>query len=212
MTLISPKYHTSFDQKERWGGLLENPLISSLQRNCLDYGRVQGLKKSLQAYLCKDILDVGCGLAECSIIAQNRYTGIDNSFRRLHFAKTKYPNHRFLMAQTKALPFKKNSFELAMLIDTSHHLSDAEFKETLKELERVSQRYVVISDPILTPNQSRLSSFFYGLDRGKNFRDQNEIEGILKESAGLELVEVKPFRTFQRLYLHAAFILKKRFI
>ena len=77
------------DDKERFYGLLENPRISLLQRLLLDGGRCIGLKYYLQKYEFKNVIDIGCGTGENSTIFNNKYTGIDDSIKRIEFAKKK---------------------------------------------------------------------------------------------------------------------------
>ena len=205
--LQQPKEGT--DRKLRWGGILENPLVSAIQRNCLDYGRVSGLEKALKACEYKSVLDVGCGLGECSMLSKGFYCGLDNSLRRVDFAVRKYKQSHFFVADALRLPVEESSFDLVMLIDTSHHLSDQGFYQVLLELKRVSKKYIVVSDPVVTPDQSRLSAFFYRLDRGACFREPEEMKKNFARVQGLRLKEAVSFKTFPGLYVHAAFILEK---
>lgn len=199
---------TIVDRKNRWGGVLEIPFISNIQRNCLDLGRVEGLVKALEPYDYESVLDVGCGLGESCAVKKGKYIGLDNSFLRVHYASKRFKECSFLMADALELPMKDRSFDLVMMIDTSHHLTDRQFEIVLKELKRVSRKFVVISDPILTKGQNKLSSFFYSLDRGACFRDTNATTHLLRGLSGTQLIDIKQFKTFPSLYSHAAFILK----
>ena len=202
-------YLTPVDRKLRCGGILENPIVSNFQRNCLDYGRVAGLKKALQPYDYKSVLDVGCGLGECSAVSKGLYYGLDNSFRRANFAAQTYVKSCFFVGDALRLPVQNDSFDLVMLIDTSHHLSDQALGQVLLELKRASRKYIVISDPVVTADQSRLSAFFYRLDRGACFRKSEEMKAIFAKVDGLQLKEVVSFKTFPGFYIHTAFILQK---
>ena len=176
----------------------------------LDSGRVAGLRKALEAYRHGTILDVGCGLGECSRFAEAGYTGIDNSSPRIAFAAKRYPQHTFLVGDARSLPFKAATFDLAMLIDTSHHLSDDQLRTVLVEMKRVARKYLVISDPVPFEGQGSVSALFYRLDRGACFRSIPQMQEFLKTFEGTELVNVTPFRTFPGIYVHAAFVLKKK--
>src|SRR5205085_2032395 len=140
---MNQNYETSVDRKSRWGGFLEHPLVSRWQRNCLDYGRIEGLCQALKSYPYQTLLDVGCGGGEGEMVSKGFYCGIDNSFTRVHFAK-----------------------------------------------------------------QNLLSRLFYSLDRGGCFRQIDQMTRLLEKIEGLRLLEIIPFKTFPRLYLHAAFILQ----
>ena len=195
------------DQKQRWAGLLEVPLISKVQRLVLDGGRVHNLRSLLEDYPCKTVLEVGCGLGENCRAVEGDYCGIDNSFPRVQFAQQWYPNAHFILGDARFLPFGDKSFDMVMLIDTSHHLDDTQLAATIAEIKRVSRKYIVISDPVLSIRQSKTSAFFYRLDRGRCFRYLDEMKAIFDDTQGVVLQKTHSFRTFPGLYLHAAFVL-----
>ncbi len=196
------------DHKMRYGGILENPWISKIQRAMLDAGRVGELKDGLAKLEYKSVLDVGCGLGECSAVNKELYVGLDNSFSRVQFAKRRYSHCEFLMGDAVHLPFEAKSFDMGMLIDTSHHLTDEELKIVLHELKRVCRKYIIVSDPVVLPGQNALSRFFYSLDRGACFRSPGESQKIFKTIAGLEVRDTFSCKTFPGLYVHQAFILQ----
>ncbi len=196
------------DRKMRFGGILENPIISRIQRAILDGGRVGGLKSGLRSLEYSDVLDVGCGLGECSAVNKGSYVGIDNSFPRIAYAARQYPRHTFFVGDAVQVPFTDKSFDLALLIDTSHHLTDEQFKTVLAELKRVSRRYIVVSDPVIYQGQGALSKFFYKLDRGACFRTPEQSRAVFSAAAGLQYRTTFLCRTFPGLYLHQAFVLE----
>lgn len=205
---IKKVYDTRTDRKSRWGGILEVPVISRFQRNCLDGGRVSGLKNALQDLDFQSIIDVGCGCGECSIVHKGLYCGLDNSYERIKFASRKYSGHTFLVGDAVSVPVQNQSFDMAMIVDAAHHFSDEQFKEILLELSRISRKYVVVSDPILYPSQDWLSSVLYRMDRGANFRSEEQIREIFFQLPSLQLVNVVTFKTFPGFYVHATFVLE----
>ncbi len=192
----------------RFGGILENPLISKIQRAILDGGRVRGLKAGLRYLQYSSALDVGCGLGECCAIDRGSYTGMDNSYPRVFYAAKRYPAHAFLVGDALKIPAVDKTVDLVLLIDTSHHLTDEQFKKVLTELARVSRRYIVVSDPIVYKGQNFLSRFFYNLDRGACFRTAQESQAVFLSVLGLNLKETFSYRTFPGLYVHQAFVLE----
>lgn len=196
------------DHKMRFGGILENPLISKIQRAILDAGRVAGLKKGLRFLEYFRTLDAGCGTGECSAVNKGSYVGIDNSFSRIFYASKRYVEHDFLVADALKIPFADKSFDLTLLIDTSHHLNDEQFKTALIELKRVCRRYIVVCDPVVYQGQNALSKFFYKLDRGACFRTLEQSKAVFCSIAGLECKETFSYRTFPGLYVHQAFVLE----
>lgn len=196
------------DRKMRFGGILENPVISKVQRAILDSGRVRGLKNALQALDYKTIVDVGCGLGEGIAVNKGLYIGIDNSYPRIAYAAKQHPSQKFLVADAMNLPVADKSVDMAMLIDTSHHLTDAQFRTALLELKRISRRYLVVSDPVLYEGQGALSKFFYKLDRGACFRSEQQSLAVFSSTPGVRFLKTFSCRTFPGLYIHQGFILE----
>jgi len=196
------------DDKERFYGLLENPRISLLQRLLLDGGRCIGLKYYLQKYEFKNVIDIGCGTGENSTIFNNKYTGIDDSIKRIEFAKKKYHNKNFINLDARYLEYPDDSFDAGLLIDTSHHLNDKNFIEILSKLKNICSEYIIVSDPILFDKQTKFSKIFYNLDRGKNFRYEKNLVSIFDQIIGLKLENVYNYYTFPLIYKHAIFLIK----
>ena len=199
--------HPSED-KDRFYGLLENPRISLLQRLLLDGGRCFGLKYYLQKFDFKNVIDIGCGTGENSTIFNNRYTGIDDSIKRIEFAQRKYPKQKFINLDARYLEYPVNSFDAGLIIDTSHHLNDKNFIEILSKLKNICSEYIVVSDPILFDEQTKLSKIFYNLDRGKNFRNEKSIVNIFDQIDGFKLLNIYNYFTFPLIYKHAIFLIK----
>ncbi len=199
------------DSKMRWAGILEVPIISRVQRALLDGGRLGKLASVLRTrhYEYETVLDVGCGLGEYARLSHRLYTGIDDSFRRIRYACTHHPRETYVHGDAVKLPFSSYAFDLVMLIDTSHHLSDAAFRQVLGELSRVSRNYVVVADPVIAQRQNRISALFYSWDRGNSFRQVHQVEEILRTQQGLALRDTVLFRTFPGIYYRAVFILQK---
>ncbi len=198
----------TFDQKLRWGGLLENPWISKVQRLCLDGGRLAALRKILQPYSFRNFLDLGCGLGEYSTVHKARCVGIDNSLKRVAYAKARYKKSSFCVGDVRTLPFSSKTFDCVLFVDTSHHLSNEEFSSALKEIKRVSRKYIIVTDPVKTENQSRLSTFFYELDRGGAFRYSKDMQEILLAQNDAKLIRTHFFKTTPGLYSRAVFVLE----
>lgn len=215
MAMISPapavpgkNYSTLTDRKDRYGGIFEIPVISRVVRLLVDGGRVRGLAKGLKGYDYASVLDVGCGIGECSAVSRGRYVGIDNCLSHIEDAVRNYKKCHFLVGDAMRLPFRPKAFDLCLLIDTSHHLPDDVFKHVLVELRGMSRKYIVVSDPIVTENQGRISAFFYSLDRGACFRKAAPLREIFNAVPGIRLKDSFSYRTFPGLYVHHAWILE----
>ena len=122
------------------------------------------------------ILDAGCGegftlnrLKEKGI--GRRWEGLEYSEAAIELGKKVYPDIKIIHGSVYELPYKDNSFDLVLCTEVLEHLEEP--AKALKELVRVSNKYLVIS----VPNEP----FFMlaQLIRGKNWsRLGNDIEHI----------------------------------
>ena len=208
---VSPENSAPIDQKDRFGGILEVPIISKLHRYTLDGFKVTGLAKILTGLQYSSLLDVGCGIGEYSSLTHGKmYAGFDNSFPRIKFAKGMYKGKAFLQADARQFPFKDNSFDAVLFANTAHHLSNEELTGAFRSILKVARHYVIVDDCVLSDGQGRISKFFYSLDRGTMFRHPKDFEEFFKQFPELK-VKTKAFhRTFPGLYLHVVYVLEKR--
>ncbi len=122
------------------------------------------------------ILDVGCGegftlnrLKEHKI--GNHLEGIEYLKDAIELGKKVYPNIKITKGDIYKLPYKDNSFDLVLCTEVLEHLEKPE--DGLKELVRVSKKYLVIS----VPNEPFF--MFAQFIRGKNWsRLGNDVEHI----------------------------------
>lgn len=129
-----------------------------------------------QAKTVDSILDVGCGEGfTLNSLKENgigkRLEGIEYLQAAIDLGKKTYPDIKIIKGTIYELPYKDNSFDLVLCTEVLEHLESPE--KALKELVRVSKKYLVIS----VPNEP----FFMlaQLVRGKNWsRFGNDIEHI----------------------------------
>jgi len=98
------------------------------------------------------VLDVGCGdgmVSRALVEAGLDVTGVDLSRSALRY----FPG-KSVLAPVDRLPFGNSVFDLVICAEVLEHLSEMTYDRTLKELQRVSSRYILIS----TPNMEWLSS------------------------------------------------------
>lgn len=122
------------------------------------------------------ILDVGCG--EGFTLNRLKEKGIGKELEGIEYLKTAielghkmYPDIKIKQGNIYQLPYKDNSFDLVLCTEVLEHLDKPQ--EGLKELVRVSKKYLVLS----VPNEP----FFMlaQMVRGKNWsRFGNDIEHI----------------------------------
>lgn len=87
------------------------------------------------------VLDAGCGNGRLLDLLKDKkidYIGIDFSDKLVELAKKKYPDDKFLNADTLNLPFSDNNFDKVFSIAVLHTIPSVELREkALLELKRV---------------------------------------------------------------------------
>ena len=150
------------------------------------------LKKILPLILKKNakILDLGCGYCETTLNLMStgfeNIIGIDNSLNGLRWCKKRgFKKNIFLMNGTKT-GFKDDSFDLVFERGVLEHFED--FTPFVKEMCRVSRKYILISQPNHFSLWKKLIHFFRGLPVGEyTYTPTDFIKSF--EKYGFELIE-----------------------
>lgn len=141
---------------------------------------IDNFEKTLASEIKKlnvnSILDAGCGEGFTLEYLRVRnigksYEGIDFLKKAVELGNKVHPNIKLREASIYSLPYKDNSFDLILSTEVLEHLEEP--KKALREIFRVSKKYVVLS----VPNEP----IFMGSNflRGKNWsRFGNDIEHI----------------------------------
>jgi len=142
------------------------------------------------------VLDVGCGNGYlCSQLKRNinAVSGIDLSKARIDDAKTRYPAIMFLQGSAYDLPYDENSQDLVTAVETIEHLENP--VEAVKELRRVSKKYVLITVPYKKMNRDVLCPYCFKkhkLDGHLHVFDQKKLENLCSES-GFKKIKISRY-------------------
>lgn len=92
----------------------------------------------------KTILDVGCGNGIITNVLGQNYdvTALDRSSEALKFVETKKIN-----SSADAIPLKDSSFDMVFSSELLEHLPDKVLDGTIKEIKRISNKYIFITVP-----------------------------------------------------------------
>lgn len=138
----------------------KNPIQKFLIKNF--YSSLISLAKTLKA---ESILDAGCGEGfTMDKLIQNqmgkRVEGVEYSKEAIALGKKLFPHLTIRQGSVYNLPYKDNSFDLIICTEVLEHLEEP--AKAIKEMLRVSKKYLIIS----VPNEPffMLSNFL----RGKN--------------------------------------------
>lgn len=161
--------------------LLENVYFWNLFRKSLDltaglYRKRLELMKNFGIDRSVSILDVGCGTGQYSQITAGDYLGIDMDPRYIAAAQQRYgsPQKRFQCVRLQEANLQSKQFDITLLMDATHHLSDADLEDLLLVLQSVTRRYLVITDPVRQNPLNWWGRFLTYCDRGNHIREKNE--------------------------------------
>jgi len=105
--------------------------------------KINTLQKLIAFQKFKKILDVGCAGGYMAnkvnyIFPKSKITGIDVYKESIDYAKKKYPNINFIVADAHKLPFKDNTFDMVICYETIEHVVNP--KKVLAEIKRVMKK------------------------------------------------------------------------
>ena len=134
------------------------------------------LSREVKKLKISSILDAGCGEGfTLEMLRKQRigkkHEGIDFLKTAIEIGRKVHPKVKLKQASIYKLPYPKNSFDIVLCTEVLEHLEKPQ--EAVKELFRVSKKYVLVS----VPNEP----IFMGSNflRGKNWsRWGNDIEHI----------------------------------
>ena len=109
------------------------------------------------------VLDVGCASGGFFNIMRSyepgiEYAGVDLSARAVELARARYPEARFLVTTGFGLPFEDDTFDLVHC--TSVFNNEPNYQAMLKEMYRVSNRFILIDIRLLKSIGKQLESVY----------------------------------------------------
>ena len=93
-----------------------------------------------------------------------------------------------MMDATK-LDFNDKSFDKSMFISMLHHFSDEDNKKVLKEMRRVTKKYLVVLDLLLP--KGKIANFLVKMDRGSYVRPLEDQFKLIKKY--FKIIEYKKY-------------------
>ena len=197
------------DRRNLFHNILNNPGVFLFIRAILDGGQVRYLKGVLEEYRAGSVLDVACGCGTFCRITPHEYLGVDYNASFISFCDHRYGDRqedagekRFAVMDASDMKLDR-LFDTAVIINSIHHFSDGEVVSILTSMRDRARRLVIVHDAV--PRRNPVSRFFYRLDRGTHFRTIEEQKTLISR-AGLEIKEVRYFKSTAGIYLHSTLI------
>ena len=132
------------------------------------------------------VLDVGCGTGEYYDVTDGEFYGVDLDKKYINFANKKFKHRRnnitFEYKDLNKLSPKDKKFDVGLLIDLTHHISDKELSTLLTKLNSLTTKCIVICDPVKQSDSNFSGRFLTSLDRGGHIRPKNDLVKIIKKN------------------------------
>lgn len=172
--------------------ILDNKLGWYYSRKLLDFSigsyrlRMPLIKKYALKIGNESILDVGCGTGEMSIYTKGDYLGIDLDQNYIDFAKNKFTtgNHKFVRKDLNTFKSTDKKYEVGLLIDLTHHITDKELVSLLTKLNTLITKDIIICDPIKQMKSNYFGQLLTNIDRGRFIRQKNHEITLIKKTLG----------------------------
>jgi SAM-dependent methyltransferase len=179
---------------------LDNPLIWESSRIGLDF--VFGLYRKrinlMQQWgVLQDnpsVIDIGCGIGHYANLTTGPYLGIDMNGPYVRHARKRHrrPNQSFRCEDVTVLLAENRTFELVLMVDFLHHLTESQGLKLLSVAAKLAGRYVVSFEPV-TDQPHPVGRWIVENDRGCCVRPLETLHQLFTQSA-LEICESRALR------------------
>ena len=132
------------EMKNRLMEILHNSQLEVSINMILRYSPVVARLKKIKKYNKNiKVLEVGSGSKGITRFFRHPVTGIDVEFQK---HKNEYLTE-VLINPNKKYPFKDNSFDVVVAVDSIEHIPRNKRKKALKEMLRISKKHIMITCP-----------------------------------------------------------------
>ena len=177
---------------------LDHPVVWKISRVGLDLAlglyrkRYETLRR--WAVLADDLslLDVGCGIGQYASATAGPYLGIDLNPRYVRYAGERHRggNKTFRCVDAAQLRDEGQRFDVVLLVDFLHHLSDEQAVGLLKVAAVIARGCVISFEPVLAQTNF-VGRWLVANDRGHYMRPLEALEKLF-EKAELPITESRP--------------------
>ncbi len=149
------------------------------------------------------VLEIGCGLGWARHLFVGDYTGIDINPDYIDKARKTLTGHFYVMDAAQ-MPFERDSFDDAVSIATTHHLSDEQLSSMIRKAAEVARRLHIVDAILPISPRSRFKDMLFRMDRGRFPRSIDELRHVVRSIARIEFDEVTEGPLHDVCYIRAA--------
>lgn len=190
--------------------ILDIPFFYNLTQLVLGMNFFSVAADLIKTYEHKSVLELGCGTGEIlKHIRPSSYLGLDINKHYIRHAKTRFENTNihFWQIDAKKIPKVNGYFDLVIIINVIHHLSDSELKTILKSIKKnVNFGRILLLDS--KPSIGPFSILLEKADQGDHFRNLQQIKKIFAQFFAIERADL--IKRFYWLYTYPMIVAKKK--
>jgi len=150
---------------------------------------VRRYRELIARHLSKDparrIIEIGCGLGTARPLFGPDYTGIDINAAYIRKAQQSFSG-KFCVVDAAHLPFAPNTFDDALSIATTHHLSDEQLSSMIRQAVTIASILHIVDAILPLSSRSWLKSMYFRMDRGRHARTIDQLQNVVSQNACLE--------------------------
>jgi len=174
----------------RWRDrILDYPPIFDFIRELLDPSRnnIHQIQRDLKFDETR-ILDIGCGTGRLLVLARDTsvsWVGIDVNRSFVSSLNSILPENASLaLMSADAMGFRDMSFDVAIMLDLTHHLSDRQVVTTLQHAKRLAHKRILVVDPIYVAGNP-FRKLLCKMDRGSHIRTASELTELVGSAGSI---------------------------
>ena len=178
-----------------------------------DFSQLFGVPtlRAYRALVCENIprnpqtriLEIGCGLGWARELFPENYTGIDINPDYIRAARAKFSG-QFHAMDAAQMPFAPGSFDEAVTIATTHHLTDEQLQAMVAKAVEVAARLHIIDAILPVSPRSWFKNALFRMDRGRFPRSVDRLRDAVSQIARVELRRVREGPLHDVCYIRAS--------
>jgi SAM-dependent methyltransferase len=186
--------------------LLENPHVYRASQ-FLGLPTIQRYRALLRQHVPRDpqrkVLEIGCGVGSFRPYFECEYTGIDINVDCIRVASHHFDG-RFKVMDAARMSFAPGSFDDAVSIATTHHLSDGQLGAMIEQATTAASTLHIIDAILPVSPHAWFKTAWFRADRGRHVRRFEQLRDVVARNAQVEAHEILTGPLHDVCYIRAA--------